>query len=72
VAWSDDAVMASLTEQKLTDFIRVKKEPDKKAIKKAFSFVNGRYVNGDGQELKGTTEKPASVNLVVKTDVSTT
>jgi len=71
VEWSDKDVLASLEEQKLDSLIRVKKEPDKKAIKKEFSFVNGRYINSDGQELKGAAEKPARTNLVVKTDVPT-
>jgi len=71
VEWSDADLLASLKEQKLSGLIRVKEEPDKKAIKKEFSFVKGRYVNADGQELKGAAEKAAYVKLVVKTDVQT-
>ncbi|WP_261809527.1 host-nuclease inhibitor Gam family protein [Levilactobacillus humaensis] len=71
VQWNEKNVLASLEDQSLTDFIRIKKEPDKKAIKKAFSFVGGHYLNADGQELKGAIEKPEHISLVVKTDVPT-
>ena len=71
VQWSDKDVVASLEKQKLDSLIRIKKEPNKTAIKKAFKFKDGHYINADGQELKGAVEKPASVKLVVKTDVPT-
>lgn len=71
VQWDEKSVLASLEDQSLTNFIRIKKEPDKKAIKKEFSFMGGHYINSDGQELKGAIEKPEHVSLVVKTDVPT-
>jgi len=66
VNWSDAAVLKSLEEQGLDELIAVKKSPDKKAIKADFNFVNGRYINGDGQVLEGATEKEATEKLVVK------
>ncbi|KRN01439.1 hypothetical protein FD13_GL001032 [Levilactobacillus senmaizukei DSM 21775 = NBRC 103853] len=71
VQWVDKDVLESLESQSLSDFIRVKKEPDKKAIKAQFKFVEGHYINADGQELKGAIEKPSHISLVVKTDVPT-
>lgn len=66
VNWSDAKVVESLKKQGLKDYIRVKEEPDKKAIKQGFKFVNGKYVNEDGQVLEGATEKESTINTVFK------
>ncbi|HJE44442.1 host-nuclease inhibitor Gam family protein [Levilactobacillus namurensis] len=66
VNWSDEAVVQSLERQGLTDLIKTTKKPDKSAIKKQFTFQNGRYINSDGQVLDGATEKESVENTVVK------
>ena len=66
VNWSDEAVVQSLERQGLTDLIKTTKKPDKSAIKKQFTFQNGRYINADGQVLDGATEKESIEHVVVK------
>lgn len=66
VLWSDAKVLGSLKDQGLTDLIITEEKPDKKAIKKAFSFQNGKYVNEDGQVLEGTSEKESTIKVNFK------
>jgi hypothetical protein len=66
VNWLDDKVVSSLEKQGLDDLITIKKSPDKKAIRKAFSFQAGKYVNEDGQVIEGATEKESVIKPVFK------
>ncbi len=53
--YSDD-VLAELEEKEMFEFIRIKKEVDKKELKKVLSATDdGIVVNSDGEVIKGVT-----------------
>ena len=53
--YSDD-VLAELEEKEMFEFIRIKKEVDKKELKKVLSATDdGIVVNSDGEVIKGAT-----------------
>ena len=67
--YDNDKLIESLEKAELKDFIRVKKEPSKKDIKKAFEVVDGKVVNPDtGEVIEGiTVENQADkFNVAVK------
>ena len=54
--YDNDKVIETLEKANLTDFIRVKKEPSKADIKKAFDVVGDKVINPDtGEVIEGIT-----------------
>lgn len=64
--YSDD-VLAELEEKEMFEFIRIKKEVDKKELKKVLSFTDdGIAVNSDGEVIKGVTVVDGGEVMTVK------
>ena len=64
--YSDD-VLAELEEKEMFEFIRIKKEVDKKELKKALSATDdGIVVNSDGEVIKGVTVVDGGEVMTVK------
>lgn len=64
--YSDD-VLAELEEKEMFEFIRVKKEVDKKELKKALSVTDdGIVVNSDGEVIKGVSVVDGGEVMTVK------
>ena len=64
--YSDD-VLAELEEKKMFEFIRIKKEVDKKELKKVLSATDdGIVVNSDGEVIKGVTVVDGGEVMTVK------
>ncbi|WP_079708587.1 host-nuclease inhibitor Gam family protein [Paraliobacillus ryukyuensis] len=52
--YDDKTLVKTLKENNLSDFIRIKEEPDKSSIKEAFQVSDGKVINPDtGQILDG-------------------
>jgi Bacteriophage Mu Gam like protein. len=63
----DDSVLSELEEKGMTDFIRIKKEVDKKTLKKAVSVTeDGHVVNADGELINGINVLQVGEKLVIK------
>lgn len=68
-SYDDDAVLQALEQAELYDFIRVKKAPSEKDIKKAFDVVGDKVINPDtGEVIDGITvvEQNDSFNVAVE------
>ena len=64
--YSDD-VLAELEEKEMFEFIRIKKEVDKKELKKVLSATDdGIVVNSDGEVIKGVTVVDGGEVMTVK------
>ena len=64
--YSDD-VLAELEEKEMFEFIRIKKEVDKKELKKVLSTTDdGIVVNSDGEVIKGVTVVDGGEVMTVK------
>ena len=64
--YSDD-VLAELEEKEMFEFIRIKKEVDKKELKKVLSATDdGIVVNSDGEVIKGITVVDGGEVMTVK------
>ncbi len=64
--YSDD-VLAELEEKEMFEFIRIKKEVDKKELKKVLSVTDdGIVVNSDGEVIKGVTVVDGGEVMTVK------
>ena len=64
--YSDD-VLAELEEKEMFEFIRIKKEVDKKELKKVLSATDdGIVVNSDGEVIKGVTVVAGGEVMTVK------
>lgn len=67
VKWDfDKSIVDSLKKAGLTDFIRIKEEPDKVSIKKSLEVVNGKAINPNtGEVVEGITIEEQSENFYV-------
>ena len=64
--YSDD-VLAELEEKEMFEFIRIKKEVDKKELKKVLSATDdGIVVNSDGEVIKGVTVVDGGEVMTIK------
>lgn len=66
--YDNEKVIKALEDAKLKDLIRVKKEPIKTDIKKAFNAIGGKVINPKtGEVVEGitVTEQPDNFNVVV-------
>ena len=64
--YSDD-VLAALEEKEMFEFIRIKKEVDKKELKKVLSVTDdGIVVNSDGEVIKGVSVVDGGEVMTVK------
>ncbi|MBS0953367.1 host-nuclease inhibitor Gam family protein [Lactiplantibacillus plantarum] len=61
--YQDAAVLKSLHDQGVNEFIRVKEEVNKVGLKKNGSIINGKFVLSDGEIIDGVTEKPATESV---------
>ena len=62
-----DDVLAELEEKEMFEFIRIKKEVDKKELKKVLSVTDdGIVVNSDGEVIKGVTVVDGGEVMTVK------
>ena len=62
-----DGVLAELEEKEMFEFIRIKKEVDKKELKKVLSVTDdGIVVNSDGEVIKGVTVVDGGEVMTVK------
>ncbi|ALA12460.1 host-nuclease inhibitor Gam family protein [Paenibacillus larvae] len=67
--YNDAALINHLKSNDLTEFVRVKEEPDKVAIKKQFKLNNGLIYDPDGQAVEGITVEQQPDELVIKLEV---
>lgn len=65
--YQDDILLETLKQNQLTDFIRVKEQPDKSQIKKAFEVVGDKVINPEtGEVLEGITVEDQEEDFSVK------
>lgn len=65
--YQDDVLLETLKQNQLTDFIRVKEQPDKSQIKKAFEVVGDKVINPEtGEVLEGITVEDQEEDFSVK------
>lgn len=65
--YDDENLVKSLKQADAKDFIRIKEEPDKKALKKAAQVTDaGDVVTEDGVKLDGVHVDPATYKTVIK------
>ncbi|HCD08207.1 MAG TPA: hypothetical protein DEQ50_08135 [Lactobacillus sp.] len=69
---NEDKVVSSLENSDQSEFIKVEKKVDKKALKKSMHVVDGKVINSDGEIIDGITVTPQgrSVTLKVTEDLS--
>lgn len=67
--YDDEKLLNSLESAGLKDFIRIKKEVDKAALKKAVEVVNGQAVTEDGEILEGIKVEEQPEKIVIKVEV---
>lgn len=67
--YNDDQLLDTLTKHNLNDYIKVKYQPDKAQIKKAFEVVDGKVVDVDtGVIIEGITVEEQGEDFNVKVD----
>lgn len=64
--WNDDRALEFLEENKLHDYLRIKKEPAKDKLKKEIEIINGKPVLPDGQILEGLQIEERSPIFIIK------
>lgn len=67
--YDDEKLLNSLESAGLKDFIRIKKEVDKAALKKAVTVLGGQAVTADGEIIKGITIEEQPEKIVIKPEV---
>lgn len=67
--YEDIKALNSLESVGLNDLVRVKKEIDKSALKKAVSVVNGQAVTEDGEIIDGITIEEQPEKIIIKPEV---
>lgn len=67
--YDDKVLIESLKQANMSDFIRIKEEPDKSVIKKAFEVNDGKVINPDtGEIIEGITVTEQGEKFEVKVD----
>ena len=67
--YDDEKLLNYLESAGLKDFIRIKKEVDKAALKKAVEVVNGQAVTEDGEIIDGITIEEQPEKIIIKPEV---
>lgn len=67
--YDDNKLLETLKQNNLTDFIKIKEQPDKAQIKKAFEVAKGKVINPDtGEFVEGITVEEREESFKVEVD----